>query len=79
MQQVLRIDGMHCAGCADRVSKALAALAERVTVTLDPPRALLQVASPLPLQAVQAALQKAGDYRAAAVEPADAGGKVNSR
>ena len=40
MQQVFRIEGMHCAGCVSRVSKALA------------------------LQAVQAALQKAGDYHA---------------
>ncbi len=63
MQQVFRIDGMHCAGCVNRVNKALAPLAEQVTVTLDPPQALLQVAAPLTLHQVQSALQKAGDYR----------------
>ncbi len=64
MEQVFRIEGMHCAGCVSRVSKALAPLAEQVNVTLDPPQAQLHVAAPLPLQAVQAALQKIGDYRA---------------
>jgi copper chaperone CopZ len=67
MQQLFRIEGMHCAGCVNRVSKALAALAEQVDVTLDPPQALLRVATPLTHQAVQAALQKAGDYRAVPV------------
>jgi copper chaperone CopZ len=64
MQQALHIEGMHCEACVNRVNKALAALAQHVHVTLDPPQALLQVAAPLPLQTVQSALQKAGDYRA---------------
>ena len=63
MQQVFRIEGMHCEGCVKRVTRALAPLAEHVHVTLDPPEALLQVASPVALQAVQGALQKAGEYR----------------
>jgi len=50
MQQVFRIEGMHCGGCVSRVSKALAPLAEQVHVTLDPPQAQLQVAAPLSLQ-----------------------------
>jgi copper chaperone len=68
MQQVFRIEGMHCGACVNRVSKALTPLAERVDVTLDPPQAQLRVAAPLSLQAVQSALQKAGDYRASVVE-----------
>jgi len=68
MQQVFGIDGMHCAACANRVSKALAPLADQVTVTLEPPQALLQVAAPLTLQTVQGALQKVGDYQATAIE-----------
>ncbi len=64
MQQVFRIDGMHCAACANRVSNALAPLADQVSVTLDPPRAVLQIAAPLSLPTVQSALQKAGNYRA---------------
>jgi len=67
MQQVFRIDGMHCAACVNRVSEALAQLADEVSVTLGPPQALLQSSAPVPLQAVRYALQKAGDYRA---EPA---------
>ena len=66
MQQVFRIEGMHCGGCVGRVSKALAPLAEQVHVTLDPPQAQLQVAAPLSLQAVQSALKEAGDYTASA-------------
>jgi copper chaperone CopZ len=67
MQQAFHIEGMHCEACVNRVNKALACLAQQVRVTLDPPRALLQVAAPVPLETVQAALQKAGDYRAAPV------------
>jgi len=64
MQQAFHIEGMHCVACVDRVNKALATLAQHVHVTLDPPQALLQVAAPVPLEAVQSALRKAGDYRA---------------
>ena len=67
MQQAFHIEGMRCQACVDRVNKALAALAQHVHVTLDPPQALLQVAAPLPLETVQGALDKAGHYRAAAV------------
>jgi len=67
MQQVFRIEGMHCDGCVKRVTQALAPLAEQARVTLDPPEAVLQVAAPLTLHAVQSALHKAGDYRAAPV------------
>jgi copper chaperone CopZ len=66
MQQAFHIEGMHCDACVNRVNKALAALAQHVQVTLDPPQARLQVAAPLALETVQAALQKAGDYRASA-------------
>jgi copper chaperone CopZ len=68
MQQLFRIEGMHCTGCVNRVSKALAQLAEQVNVTLDPPQARLQVTAPVSLQSVQSALHQAGDYRATAVE-----------
>jgi len=68
MQQVFRIDGMHCEGCVNRVSKALSPLAQQVQVTLVPPQALLQVTAPLSLQAVQGALEKIGDYRATLAE-----------
>lgn len=64
MRQEFEITGMHCGGCVNRVTKALKTLAPDVTVTLQPPRATFEVAAPLPLEAVQAALAKAGDYQA---------------
>jgi copper chaperone CopZ len=67
MQQSFHIEGMHCAACVSRVNKALAALAQHVQVTLDPPQALLQVAQPVSLETVQNALQRAGDYQAKAL------------
>jgi copper chaperone CopZ len=67
MKQVFRIEGMHCDACVKRVTRALAPLSEQARVTLDPPEAQLEVAAPLTLHAVQSALQKAGDYRAAPV------------
>ena len=68
MQQAFHIEGMHCDACVNRVNQALAQLAQHVDVTLNPPKALLQVAAPLPLETVQSALQKAGDYRARSAE-----------
>jgi copper chaperone CopZ len=62
MQQEFRIDGMHCSGCVARVTKALQAIADDVQVTLEPPRATLEVADPLPLDEVKAAVKRAGDY-----------------
>jgi Cu+-exporting ATPase len=62
MQQVFEIAGMHCGGCVKRVTRALQALAPDVTVTLEPPRATFNVSAPLPLEAVKAAVAKAGDY-----------------
>ncbi len=65
MQQSFQITGMHCNGCVNRVAKALAPLADEVSVTLDPPRATLEAPSAVPLDAVRAALAKIGDYQAA--------------
>lgn len=62
MQQHFRIEGMHCNGCVARVTKALQAIADDVQVTLDPPRATLEVGDPLPLDEVKSAVGKAGDY-----------------
>ena len=62
MQQEFRIEGMHCNGCVARVTKALQAIADDVQVTLDPPRATLETEDPLSLDAVRAAVKRAGDY-----------------
>jgi len=67
MQQVLKISGMHCGACVDRVTRALKTVAPHVTVSLDPPQAVLTVAEPLPVAVLAAAVARAGDYQ---VKPA---------
>ncbi len=64
MEQQFEIKGMHCGGCVNRVSRALRPLADEVAVTLEPPRATLQVAAPLALDQVRAALAQAGEFDA---------------
>lgn len=66
MEQTFALTGLHCGGCVARARKALEPLADAVEVTLDPPRAVLEVPAPLALEAVNAALAAAGDYRASA-------------
>ena len=64
MEQQFEITGLHCGGCVNRVRKALAPLADAVEVTLDPPRAVLDVSVPVAVEAVQQAVAGAGDYTA---------------
>jgi copper chaperone CopZ len=68
MQQVLRIAGMHCSACVKRVTRALKSIAPQVTVSLDPPRAVLEVTKPLPLEQLAAAIARAGPYEVEAVD-----------
>jgi len=63
MEQLFEITGMHCGGCVSRVTKALQPLANEVSVTLQPPRATLDVEVPLTLDDVRAAVAKVGDYQ----------------
>jgi copper chaperone len=62
MQQVLEIAGMHCGACVKRVTRALQTVTPDVTVSLDPPRAVLEVGEPVPLPRLAAAVALAGDY-----------------
>jgi Cu+-exporting ATPase len=62
MQQIFRIEGMHCGGCVARVTRALKPIADEVEVTLDPPRITLESPEVLSTEAVQAAVAAAGDY-----------------
>lgn len=68
MQQSFQITGMHCNGCVNRVTKALQPLADEVTVTLDPPRAVLEAPSAVSLDAVRAALARIGGYQASPLD-----------
>lgn len=67
MQQSFQITGMHCNGCVNRVTKALQPLADDVTVTLDPPRAVLDTPEAISIDTVRAALAKIGDYQASEI------------
>ncbi|MCU0939411.1 MAG: heavy-metal-associated domain-containing protein [Burkholderiaceae bacterium] len=67
MEQQFEITGMHCGGCVNRVTKALQPLANEVSVTLEPPRATLDVDEPLTLDAVRAAVATAGAFEARAL------------
>jgi copper chaperone CopZ len=66
MEQRFRIDGMHCQGCVTRARQALAPLGDEVTVTLDPPEAVIEGADAVTLEEVQAALARVGSYTARA-------------
>ena len=62
MDQTFTISGMHCGACVSKVTAALKPLADAVSVTLDPPRAVLTSAKPIAETALQAALAKIGTY-----------------
>lgn len=66
MEQVFRIEGMHCGGCVARVTRALKTIADDALVTLDPPRATLEVPTALSQAEVQAAVTTVGDYKVTA-------------
>ncbi len=67
MEQQFEITGMHCGGCVNRVTKALKPLASEVQVTLDPPRAVLEVDAPVSEDEVRAAVSSAGDFQVRAL------------
>jgi copper chaperone len=67
MEQQFEITGMHCGGCVNRVTKALKPLANDVVVTLDPPRAVLDVDTPLSEDEVRAAVVSTGDFQVRAL------------
>ena len=67
MQQTFEITGMHCGGCVNRVTKALKSLTPEVSVTLEPPQAVLETPSALSVEQVKAAVARAGDYQVRAL------------
>jgi copper chaperone len=68
MQQVLQIAGMHCGACVKRVTRALKSITREVTVSLDPPRAVLEVTKPVPLEQLAAVVAQAGAYEITALD-----------
>lgn len=67
MEQSFELSGVNCMHCVARVKKALEPLCEKVEVTLSPAIAVCTVKKPLTLEEVNAALAKAGDYSATAL------------
>ena len=59
------IEGMSCGHCLTAVTEALKQLDPRVSVTLDPPRAVFPGDTGPDRTAVAAALERAGGYRLA--------------
>ena len=71
MDKTFTIEGMHCGGCVSRITKSLSGFADKVQVTLDPPRAVLRgVHSDASLEVMQIALAGAGKYTMAPALPA---------
>jgi copper chaperone CopZ len=60
MQQVVKIEGMHCNACVARVARALKTVTPDVAVTLDPPHAVLTVDQAVPMERIAAVVQTAG-------------------
>ena len=70
MDKSFTLSGMHCGACVGRATKALSGFADKVQVTLDPPRAVLRgVHSDASLEVMQIALAGAGKYTIAATAP----------
>jgi copper chaperone CopZ len=72
------VSGMTCAGCARKVERTLKAVAPSATVTLEPPRAVMD--EMVPAEKLNAALAAVGNYRVSAeaqtssITPAEANG-----
>jgi copper chaperone CopZ len=68
MQTTLKIDGMHCDGCARAVGNVLGRVegVTGVSVDLDHGRAEIRSDSPVALEKLQAAVADAG-YQASAI------------
>jgi copper chaperone CopZ len=70
MMHTYQITGMHCRGCVDRITKALRAIAgvTSADVTLDPPRAQVEMVQHVPTQKLDEAVRAAGDYHLSDVQ-----------
>lgn len=63
-----RIEGMHCQSCVQKITSALEAHAHSVTVTLNPPRLILESDRALPIDNLNARLSEIGSYQAFPLE-----------
>lgn len=63
MKQTYKIEGMHCASCVEKIRGVLKGLATSISVTLDPPRAVLESTTVLDLAELNKAVEKVGTYK----------------
>ena len=70
MDKTFTIDGMRNSGCVTRITRSLSGFADKVQVTLEPPRAVLRgVHADASLEVMQIALAGAGKYTMAPALP----------
>jgi hypothetical protein len=70
MDKTFTIDGMRDSGCVARITRSLSGFADKVQVTLEPPRAVLRgVHADASLEVMQIALAGAGRYTMAPALP----------
>jgi copper chaperone CopZ len=64
MKQVIKIEGMSCGGCVANVEKALGEIdgVNKITVSLNPPKAKLRVNQTISINKLQDVLAEAGGY-----------------
>lgn len=62
MRQTFNIKGMHCASCVQKITGALNGMADKVEVTLNPPKAILEGVTIPDLNALNTAVSAAGNY-----------------
>ncbi|MCO6430192.1 MAG: heavy-metal-associated domain-containing protein [Deltaproteobacteria bacterium] len=64
MQHTYEVEGMHCGGCVAKIKSALEATegVRDVEVSLNPPRAIVEMHRHLEEETLNASVQRAGDY-----------------
>jgi cation transport ATPase len=63
VNQTFKISGMHCGNCVGKVTAALKPFADDVTVTLNPPQAVLRNAKSVAEGVLQSAVARASAYQ----------------
>jgi copper chaperone CopZ len=64
MKTIFAIEGMHCGACVKKVQAALSQAGLQAQVSLLPPQALIESATPVALKKVQEVVASAGAYSA---------------
>lgn len=73
MKQEIAINGMTCGGCVKNVEKAISQIegVKTVSVSLNPPQAVIEADSNISKEQLQGVLSKAGHYSVAGTKEAE--------